>query len=156
MGGNYDNNGTQVFWTDDFTATSNGNITIPVAVPFIISEQIPEIKIIDFLTGIFKMFNLVAYYEDSKIVVKTYDDYFASLDTGLWQEQSSEWQDELRLWNEIGSTTSNEYSIDEFLDTTSTKVNVALPYNQINFLYEGTGTLLAKKFNQLNTEPLFS
>ena len=150
MGGNYDNNGTQVYWTDDFTATAGGNITIPLAVPFIINEQIPEMKIIDFLTGIFKMFNLVAYYEDSKIVVKTYDDYFASLDTGLWEEQSSEWQDELRDWNEIGSTTSNEYSIDEFLDTRSVKVNVALPYKQINFLYEGTGTLLAKKYNQLN------
>lgn len=150
MGGNYDNNGTQVYWTDDFSATAGGNITIPLAVPFIINEQIPEMKIIDFLTGIFKMFNLVAYYEDSKIVVKTYDDYFASLDTGLWEEQSSEWQDELRYWNEIGSTTSNEYSIDEFLDTRSIKVNLALPYKQINFLYEGTGTILAKKYNQLN------
>ena len=150
MGGNYDNNGTQVYWTDDFSATAGGDITIPLAVPFIINEQIPEMKIIDFLTGIFKMFNLVAYYEDSKIVVKTYDDYFASLDTGLWNLQNSEWQDELRDWNEIGSTTSNEYSIDEFLDTRSIKVDVALPYKQINFLYEGTGTLLAKKYNQLN------
>ena len=142
-------NGLQ-YWTDNFSATAGGNITIPLSVPFVINEQIPEMKIIDFLTGIFKMFNLVAYYEDSKIVVKTYDDYFASLDTGLWEEQSSEWQDELRKWNEIGSTTSNEYSIDEFLDTSSVKVDVALPYKQINFLYEGTGTILAKKYNQLN------
>ena len=142
-------NGLQ-YWTDNFSATANGNITIPLAVPFVINEQIPEMKIIDFLTGIFKMFNLVAYYEDSKIVVKTYDDYFASLDTGLWNFQNSEWQDELRKWNEIGSTTSNEYSIDEFLDTRSVKVDVALPYKQINFLYEGTGTILAKKYNQLN------
>ena len=143
-------NGLQT-WSDTFNAASGpAPITIPLAVPFVINEQIPEMKIIDFLTGIFKMFNLVAYYEDSKIVVKTYDDYFASLDTGLWNLQTSEWQDELRYWNEIGSTTSNEYSIDEFLDTRSTKVDVALPYKQINFLYEGTGTLLAKKYNQLN------
>ena len=150
MGGNYFNGSTQVFWTDNFTATSLANIEIPLAVPFIINEQIPEMKIIDFLTGIFKMFNLVAYYEDSKIVVKTYDDYFTSLDTGFWNLQTSEWQDELRYWNEIGGTTSNEYSIDEFLDTNSSRVDVALPYKQINFLYEGTGTLLAKKYNQLN------
>ena len=143
-------NGLQ-YWNDVFNAASVSQpITIPLSVPFVINEQIPEMKIIDFLTGIFKMFNLVAYYEDSKIVVKTYDDYFASLDTGLWEEQSSEWQDELRKWNEIGSTTSNEYSIDEFLDTGSVKVDVALPYKQINFLYEGTGTILAKKYNQLN------
>ena len=150
MGGNYFDGNNQVYWTDNFSATAGGDITIPLAVPFIINEQIPEMKIIDFLTGIFKMFNLVAYYEDSKIVVKTYDDYFASLDTGLWNLQNSEWQDELRDWNEIGSTTSNQYSIDEFLDTRSIKVDVALPYKQINFLYEGTGTLLAKKYNQLN------
>ena len=150
MGGNYFDGNNQVYWTDNFSATASGNITIPLAVPFIINEQIPEMKIIDFLTGIFKMFNLVAYYEDSKIVVKTYDDYFTSLDTGLWNLQTSEWQDELRDWNEIGGTTSNEYSIDQFLDTRSSKVDVALPYKQINFLYEGTGTLLAKKYNQLN------
>ena len=152
IGGYYYNPATSstVTYTDNYSATGSGNIIIPTSMPFIIKEQIPEMKIIDFLTGLFKMFNLVAYYEDSKIVVKTYNDYFVSLDEGLWNTQETEWQDDLRLWNEIGSTTSSVYSIDEFLDTNSSQVNVGLPYKQINFSYEGTGTLLAKKYNQLN------
>ena len=68
-----------VTYEDDWSATSTGNIGISVNFDFLINEQIPEQKIIDFLTGLFKTFNLVAYYQDSQIVVQTYDDYFASL-----------------------------------------------------------------------------
>ena len=31
-----------------------------------ITEQLPKIKVIDFLTGIFKMFNLTAFIQDDK------------------------------------------------------------------------------------------
>ena len=44
----------------------------------VIKDHLPKIKVIDFLTGIFKMFNLTAYYEDNyassnfgKIIVET-------------------------------------------------------------------------------------
>ena len=139
-----------VTYEDDWSATSTGNIGISVNFDFLINEQIPEQKVIDFLTGLFKTFNLVAYYQNSQIVVQTYDDYFASLDEGLWNLQEEEWQDELRDWNEIGSTSSNVYSIDEFIDVNSSQVNVGLPYKQINFNYEGTGSFLAQQFNQTN------
>ena len=147
------NSGLPSNWTDVYNASPDSlgnNIEIPLDLPFVISEQIPEMKIIDFLTGIFKMFNLVAYYEDSKIVVKTYDQYFDFLNTGLWQLQLEDWQDETEDWNDIGSATSNNYAVDPFLSTSSTTVNVGLPYKQINLSYEGTGTFLANKYNQLN------
>ena len=70
--------------------------------------------------------------------------------TGLWQQQQEEWQNELRKWNEIGSGTISRYSIDEFMDVNSSQVNVGLPYKQINFTYEGTGSFLAQQFNQMN------
>jgi hypothetical protein len=37
----------------------------------------PEMKVIDFLTGLFKMFNLTAYVNNGEIVVKTLDSYYA-------------------------------------------------------------------------------
>ena len=92
---------------------------------FTITEQIPKMKIIDFLTAIFKMFNLTAYVDDvGTIVVRTLDSYYAA------------------------STTV--YNIDKYLDTTTSKVNIALPFKEIFFSYKGLGTILAEKYNQIN------
>ena len=92
---------------------------------FTITEQIPKMKIIDFLTAIFKMFNLTAYVDDvGTIVVRTLDSYYAA------------------------STTV--YNIDKYLDTTTSKVDIALPFKEIFFRYKGLGTILAEKYNQIN------
>ena len=91
---------------------------------FIITQQTPDIKIIDFLTGLFKMFNLVAYTkEDGSIYVDTLDEFYA---------------------------TSNTYDITKYIDVNTSSVDVALPYRKINFTYEGLGTFLAAQWEQLN------
>jgi len=92
---------------------------------FTITEQIPKMKIIDFLTAIFKMFNLTAYVNDvGTIVVRTLDSYYAA--------------------------STQVYNIDKYLDTTTSKVDIALPFKEIFFGYKGLGTILAEKYNQLN------
>lgn len=88
---------------------------------FDIAQQIPEIKTIDFLTGIFKMFNLTAYIENGITVVKTLDDFYS---------------------------TGDIYDITKHVRVEQTSVNVALPYKQITMGYEDTGTLFALKHNQ--------
>ena len=91
---------------------------------FNIVEQIPKMKIIDFLSGLFNMFNLTAYVNNvGTIVVRTLDSYYAA--------------------------STQVYNIDKYLDTTKSTSDVALPYNKINFSYKGLGTLLAKQFEQL-------
>tara|TARA_R110001599_G_scaffold47233_1_gene137279 strand:- start:29 stop:2134 length:2106 start_codon:yes stop_codon:yes gene_type:complete len=91
---------------------------------FAITQQTPDIKIIDFLTGLFKMFNLVAYTkEDGTIFVDTLDSFYAS---------------------------SNTYDISKYIDVNTSAVDVALPYRKINFTYEGLGTFLAAQWEQLN------
>lgn len=91
---------------------------------FNFSQQIPEIKVIDFLTGIFKMFNLTAYFDKTtdEIIVDTLDNFYAS---GV------------------------EYDVTRYVDVTSHDVNTALPYKQIDFGYEGLGTFLAENHSQL-------
>ena len=88
---------------------------------FDIAQQVPEIKVIDFLTGIFKMFNLTAYLENDIVVVKTLNSFYA---------------------------TSNIYDITKYITTDTKAVNVALPFKQIEFGYEDTKQLLALKHNQ--------
>lgn len=88
---------------------------------FNIAENMPEMKIIDFLSNLFKMFNLVAYVQDDgKIQIKTLDDFY----------------------------TSNEIDITRYVDFSSSQVDVALPYKEIFFKYSDTGTILAQQHYQ--------
>ena len=93
---------------------------------FNITQQIPKMKVIDFLSSIFQMFNLTSYVDNSgTIVVRTLDSYY-----------------------EAGS--SSPINIDRYLDTSKSQVNIALPFKNIIFGYKGLGTILAEKYNQLS------
>jgi len=95
---------------------------------FKISDQIPEMKVIDFLTGIFKMFNLVAYVDDNDvIVVKPLDDYYADSDVVV-------------------------YDISEYVDVEQTTTSPSLPFKEIHFGYKDTDTVLAKNHKQFFNE----
>ena len=113
--------GFQNAWTDIW---QNGfQLTTSAIFQFAITQQIPKMKIIDFLTGIFQMFNLTAYVEDGTIVVRTLDSYYAA--------------------------SSTTWDISEYVDVDSSSVDLALPFREIEFSYEGLGTFLAKQFEQL-------
>lgn len=109
--------GTEERFTTYDASTFNTNATFV----FDIAQQIPEIKVIDFLSGIFKMFNLTAYVDNGVVIVKTLNDFYA---------------------------TSNVYDITPHIKVDSNTVNVALPFKQIEFGYEDTKTLLALKHSQ--------
>ena len=97
--------------------------TIEAIFEFITSREIPEMKVIDFLTGIFKIFNLTAYVEDDgTIKVQTLDDFYS---TGL------------------------EYDITDYVDITKSQINTSLPYKQIDFRFEGRETFFAATHEQL-------
>ena len=103
---------------------STGTFSVANEFEFIITEQIPEIKIIDFLTGLFKMFNLTAYVEKNTNIIKiiTLDEFYANYNT---------------------------YDISKYISSDSSAVNVSLPYREVSFYYEDTNTFLAKTHNQL-------
>jgi len=87
-------------------------------------EQIPDMKIIDFLTGIFKMFNLTAYQQnDGKIRVLPLDDYYAE---GVSRD------------------------ITKYIDVETGSVNLALPYKEIVFEYAKRDTIVAKQYEETN------
>lgn len=127
---------TDILWTtqysqsgvsDTITTHSTGSYTAPAEFEFVISEQIPEIKVIDFLTGLFKMFNLTTFVEeDGTIYVDTLDNFYTNK-----------------------KSISTAYDISEFVDVNSSQVNVALPYREVSFSYEDTDTFLAATHNQL-------
>jgi hypothetical protein len=102
---------------------NTGSYTASATFEFVITSQIPEMKVIDFLSGLFKMFNLTAFVNNSgTIVVKTLDSYYS------------------------GGTT---YDITEYVDIDSSQVNVALPFKEIQFGYKDTDSFFAAIHNQL-------
>lgn len=101
---------------------SGGNQTLLSTFQFRASEQIPEMKVIDFLSGLFKMFNLTAYVQaDGKIKVQPLDDFYA---------------------------TGTERDITAYVDTSQSSVDVALPYKELKFEYQGRETIVANLYEQ--------
>ena len=129
------------YYTDTFTTTS---FSITNDFDFLVKEQIPEITIMSFLAGLFKMFNLVAYADKNNTIV------VRPLEATDVSKFSTE--DNLSYYTNSdinGNDAPINYNISSFIDTTKSKVNVALPYNEIVYGYEGTGSFLAKQHNQL-------
>ena len=110
----------------DYNATiTSSTVQINEIFSFFPTQQLPELKIIDFLTGLFKMFNLTAYIDNDIIKVDSLDAFYSTFET---------------------------YDITKYIDVNSSTVNIALPYKQINFNYADYKTYLASVFNQLNNE----
>lgn len=114
------------------TFPTSGSFNIQSDIPFVISQQIPKMGVIDFLTGLFKMFNLVAEVEDDgTIYVDTLDTYYATIASGGKRSQDE------------------PYNISEYVDITKSNIDPALPFSEIDYSYKDTGTILAKKYNEL-------
>ena len=101
-----------------------GTASFSVAKELNVSSIVPEMKVIDFLTGLFKLFNLTAFINsDNKIVVQTLDDFYDS--------------------------STSTHDITPHLDKNETSVDAILPFKEIKFSYESTETFLANNHREL-------
>lgn len=118
-----------------YTTSTNQTTTAEI----IMEDRLPKMKVIDFLTGLFKMFNLTAYFIDDygdpeygKIYVDTLDNYYADA-----------------VNNNLGGL----IDIDKYLDVTQHTVNSVLPFTDIDFKYQETNTVLMEnheeQFNEI-------
>jgi hypothetical protein len=112
-------------WTD--TWRNGSALNTSTTFTFVITEQIPKMKVLDFLTGLFQMFNLTAFVDtDGTIVVRTLDSFY--------------------------NASSTTWTIDEFVDVKSSTVDLALPYREVNLSYKGLKTFLAIQYEQLENK----
>jgi len=107
--------------TANYTSSSSSIVT---SATIIITEQIPELSIKDFLNGLFRAFNLTAYVDfNDQIVVKTLDSYYAAGDT---------------------------FNITEFVKTDEHTVGEALPFSNVDLEYSEPKSILAQTFRSMN------
>jgi hypothetical protein len=96
----------------------------------LMDQRFPSMKVIDFLTGIFKLFNLTAYYiEDptdsdyDKIYVDTLDNFYSDA---------------------VNNQLTQTITLDKYVDIKQHEVESTLPFTDIDFKFEKTDTVLMK------------
>ena len=113
-----------------------------------LDKRLPKLKVMDFLSGLFNMFNLTAYYiddigdyrlDDSSrihtdgrplIYIDTLDNFYSDA---------------------INNPLDGLIDIDKYVDITEHQVNSTLPFTDIEFKYEETNTVLMENhFEQFN------
>lgn len=97
--------------------------TIPLLVTVTPTKQVPKIKVLDFLTGLFKLFNLTAYFEEGIIRVRTLDEFYSDYET---------------------------YDLTNYILSDKHTVGSALPFTDIEFKYKKPNDVLTTKFFELN------
>ena len=128
LGGEAPGGGPLGGYTDEYR--NGSTFTTSTTFEFTITQQIPKMKIIDFLTALFKMFNLTAFVEDDgTIKVQTLDSFYAAGKGVL--------------------SGTEAWALEEYIDTSKSQVNVALPFKEIGFQYKGLKTFLAVQYQQL-------
>lgn len=105
----------------DFVTKTNQTFTVNDGAVNL-STQMPKIKIIDFITSLFKMFNLIAYYKEGEIQVETLDSFYNS---------------------------GAEYDITHLLDTSKGSVNRSKLYSEVNMEFSEPKTFAINKANEI-------
>mgnify|MGYP000601204483 CR=1 FL=1 len=107
---------------DTFTGVYDAD-DVDTIFDIVITERVPDIKVYDFMTGLFKMFNLTAYYIDDesdadfgKIKVMTLDEFY---------------DDNPKI-----------FDITKYVDSSETDVEATIPFSEIDFKYQDPQTLL--------------
>lgn len=121
----YDSSNNFVFsYLDTYTGSQNTVSFVDTRV----RNNMPKIKVLDFLTGLFKMFNLTAYYVDDldssdydKIKVDTLDNFYADAQN-----------------TPLGEV----HDVTDYIDSDSHATNVSLPFTNVDFRYEEPKTAL--------------
>tara|TARA_R100001015_G_scaffold11627_1_gene4815 strand:- start:2115 stop:4439 length:2325 start_codon:yes stop_codon:yes gene_type:complete len=106
------------------------NLETPEIAVFDVGLQMPEMKVVEFLTGLSKMFNLVFYLNDNnEVEVRTLDDGTSDSYYNL---------SDIQTWD-----------ISKYVDTKTSQVDVALPFRSVTMTYKDLKTFLALKHGQL-------
>ena len=87
-----------------------------------IASQMPKMKIIDFLTSLFKMYNLTAYYSNGEIILESLDEYYKR---GVSHE------------------------ITQYIDTSKAEVKRSKLFSEINMEFEEPKTFAINKSNEI-------
>ena len=111
----------------DFMYVQAGQVTTGTEFLFDYKKQMPDITVLNFLSGLFKMFNLTAFVQDDgKIKVQPLNEYYD--DNPVYRD------------------------ITQYVGIEKSSVDAALPYRQVKFEFADTKSFLANKYGEINNK----
>ena len=111
----YSQNDPSVSWKSTASVLSTTQINI--------KDHLPDMKVLEFITSIFKMFNLTAYIDEKGLTkIQTLDSYYAG----------------------TTETPIAYYDITKDVDIKTSQVDVVIPFNEVDFKYKGTENFFAE------------
>lgn len=113
--------GFQTQWTANYTPTNQD-----VENTFEISRQMPEMKVIDFLSGLFKMFNLLVYKDGDNINVELPKVYYNK---------------------------ENSYDITKYVDMEKATVDRLFQYKKMDFKFKSKESFLVQLSDEIQGVP---
>jgi len=111
----------QQSWTAKYTPTNQDVLNT-----FEISRQMPEMKVIDFLSGLFKMFNLLVYKDGDNINVELAKVYYQNEDA---------------------------YDITKYVDMEKATVDRLFQYKKMDFKFKSKESFLVQFSDEIQTVP---
>lgn len=108
-------------YTANYTAANSD-----VENEFIIADQMPEMKVMDFLSGLFKMFNLVVFKDGNDINVQRASFYM-----------------------NIG----NKYDITKYVDMSTSNIERLFPYREMEFKFKSKKSFLVQYSDEIQGIP---
>ena len=121
----YDPNilGRNLLLTANYQSVSSG---ITTTATINITEQVPDMKVVDFLKAIFRIHNLTAFVNfNGEIVLEKLDDFYAGGDT---------------------------HNITPFVKTNQHTVGATIPFSEVDFEYAEPKSILAQEFLNTNNK----
>ena len=123
---------TSIFESNDHEVYTTGLNVDTNSRELAISNNIPDMKVIEFISGLMKMFNLTAYYIDDEtdpeysattpvIKIMTLDDFYGDA---------------------VNNQSNGVIDVTEYIDIRSHVVNTSLPFSEIKFKYEDNDTVI--------------
>lgn len=111
-------------FTRTFVVTFDGFVQIGANKNIYADDHLPDMRVYDFLVGLFKMFNLTAFVQnDGTIIVKTLNDFYNDSD--------------------------NSWDISKFIDEETATIESVNKFSSMNFKYTGTGSFLAENHKEI-------
>ena len=107
------------------TYTFNNGGSNGIFVELNVVDNMPKMKVIDFLTSIFKMFNLTAFYDGETIKVRTLDKFY-----------------------EEGTS----YDVSQYIHADKHTVDKANIYSRIDFEYQEASTFAIVNSNEITND----
>jgi hypothetical protein len=118
------NSSTLSYDTYAATFTQDANLTTDQTIT--IRNQVPDIKVLDFLRALFSMHNLTAFLNfNGEVVVKTLDSFYSGGET---------------------------FDITPFVKTNEHTVGATVPFSEIDFEYSEPKSILAQQFFNTNNQ----